>query len=56
MKHPDYPCRYPECYRVSEYYAKDNRAQFGHLCRVHVQYIATNRKDEYEKVSVFERQ
>lgn len=29
------PCRWPGCSRPSEYFAKDNRAKYGHLCLAH---------------------
>lgn len=29
------PCRWPSCRKLSEFFALDNRAKFGHLCLAH---------------------
>lgn len=39
------PCRWPECRKLSEFFALDNRAKYGHLCLAHW-YGSINRDEQ----------
>jgi hypothetical protein len=43
------PCRWPECLKLSDFFALDNRAKFGYLCTTHwYGFINLNEQAFYE--------
>jgi hypothetical protein len=48
---PDYPCRVPDCWRSSEYFAIDNRGKYGHICRPHYNEMSRIDRDLYARTT-----
>lgn len=47
--HPPHGCRWSGCSAPSSFYARDNRADFGHLCHAHwYACVPVARQGEYE--------
>lgn len=42
-----YPCRVPLCSEASSFYAKDNKATFGHVCTKHFKEFTKDECDNY---------